>query len=105
MAYSDYFYKDENALSSANCLPGMMCQFRNTKRVYFISSESSIVSWLSTHNTIVYYVLSTPINTLIEDTTLINQLEDLKGTMSYEGQTNISSGFMIVGASALGELS
>ena len=51
-----------------------------------------------------YYVLATPTNIEITNTTLINQLETLKGAMSYEGQTNISSGFMIVGASALGEL-
>lgn len=53
---------------------------------------------------ILYLCLATSTNTQINDTNLINQLEALKGAMSYEGQTNISSGFMIVGASALGEL-
>jgi len=37
-----------------------------------------------------YYVLNTPTEEEITNTTLINQLETLKGAMSYEGQTNIS---------------
>lgn len=37
---------------------------------------------------LLYYQLATPTNTLIEDTTLLNQLEAIK--MSYEGQTNLS---------------
>lgn len=48
-------------------------------------------SWLSTHNTIVYYVLATPTDTEITDTTLISQLEEISKTLSYQGQTNIAS--------------
>lgn len=48
-------------------------------------------SWLSTHNTIVYYVLATPTDTEITDTTLISQLEEISKTLSYQGQTNITS--------------
>ena len=48
-------------------------------------------SWLSTHNTILYYVLATPTDTEITDTTLISQLEEISKTLSYEGQTNITS--------------
>jgi hypothetical protein len=47
-------------------------------------------TWLSTHNTSVYYPLATPTNTEITDTTLIGQLEALKTAMSYAEQTNIS---------------
>lgn len=47
-------------------------------------------TWLSTHNTLIYYVLATPTNTEITDTTLISQLEALKTAMSYAEQTNIS---------------
>ena len=47
-------------------------------------------SWLSTHNTNLYYVLATPTNTLIEDTTLLEQLESLSMANSVQGQTNIS---------------
>ena len=48
-------------------------------------------SWLSTHNTIVYYVLATPTDTEITDVTLISQLEEISKTLSYQGQTNITS--------------
>jgi len=47
-------------------------------------------TWLSTHNTIVYYVLATPTITEITDTTLINQLNDIEYAMSKKGQTNIT---------------
>jgi len=43
-----------------------------------ITSSNSFKTWLSTHNTIVYYVLATPTTTLITDSTLIEQLEALK---------------------------
>lgn len=55
-----------------------------------VKTAQELKTWLSTHNTIVYYVLATPTNTLIEDTTLIEQLEEIKSANSYEGQTNIS---------------
>ena len=54
------------------------------------STLDDFKTWLSTHNTIVYYVLATPTNIPIEDTTLIEQLEELKLATSYESQTNIS---------------
>ena len=77
-------------------------------QIYIYDSDyttaNDFKTWLGTHNTNVYYVLNTPTDTEITNSSLINQLEDLRGAMSYEGQTNISSGFMIVGASALGEL-
>lgn len=47
-------------------------------------------TWLSTHNTEVYYILATPTTTEITDTTLISQLNALAGAESYSGQTNIS---------------
>ena len=46
-------------------------------------------TWLSTHNTIVYYVLSTPTTTQITDETLLSQLEALAGATTYLDQTNI----------------
>ena len=45
-------------------------------------------TWLSTHNLIVYYVLATPTDIEITDTTLISQLEAIK--YSYDNTTNIS---------------
>ena len=47
-------------------------------------------TWLSNNNTTVYYVLATPYLSLIEDTTLIEQLDNIQNAMSYEGQTNVS---------------
>lgn len=66
----------------------------NNKDIYLyvnvndFANVGAFKTWLSTHNTIVYYVLTTPTNTEITDTTLINQLEESK--LSYISQTNIS---------------
>ena len=47
-------------------------------------------TWLSTHNLIIYYPLTTPISEAITDTTLIEQLNNLYNQIkSYKGQTNI----------------
>lgn len=54
------------------------------------SSANDFKNWLSTHNTIVYYVLATPTTTQITDTNLIEQLESLSMANSIQGQTNIS---------------
>lgn len=86
--------------------------FRNTvnnPNLYIKDStytdSTTFKTWLSTHNTSVYYVLATPTSTEITDTTLINQLEELYIAKSKENQTNISQinndlGF-IISASAL----
>ena len=64
-------------------------------------------TWLSTHNTEVYYPLATPTTTEITDSTLISQLEALNGAKSYNPQTNISQenndNASILNASALSE--
>ena len=51
-----------------------------------ITTVNNFQTWLSTHNTTVYYVLATPTTTEITDTTLINQLNSLE---LYPGVTNI----------------
>ena len=53
-----------------------------------ITTTDGFKTWLSTHNTDVYYVLATPTYEEITDTTLLSQLEAL--AYSYEGTTNIS---------------
>lgn len=55
------------------------------------TTAADFKTWLSTHNTIVYYVLATPTSTEITDATLISQLEEISKTLSYQGQTNITS--------------
>ena len=48
-------------------------------------------TWLGTHNTIVYYALTTPTTTEITNEALITQLEELLNAELYTGQNNISS--------------
>ena len=55
-----------------------------------ITSIGDFRAWLSSNNIILYYVLATPTDTEITDTTLINQLNALEQVMSYDNQTNIS---------------
>ena len=55
-----------------------------------ISTIENFRTWLGTHNTEMYYKSTTPYLSLIEDTTLINQLDNIQNAMSYEGQTNVS---------------
>ena len=54
----------------------------------YANNLTDFKTWLSTHNTTVYYVLATPTTTEITDTTLISQLEAIK--KSYNTQTSIS---------------
>ena len=49
---------------------------------------SSFKTWLSTHNTTVYYALATPTDTQITDASLVAQLNALYNATSYEDQTN-----------------
>ena len=55
-----------------------------------IDSVENFKTWLSTHNTTVYYGLQTPTITEITDTTLIEQLDNLENAYSYDTQTNIT---------------
>ena len=48
---------------------------------------SDFKTWLSTHNTTVYYALATPTDTKITDATLVGQLEALAGAQAYNGKT------------------
>lgn len=82
----------------------------NNNAVIFRNSSYTTVAdfktWLTTHNTEVYYVLDTPTYEEITDSTLISQLEAIK--LSYNGQTNISQENndkpFILDVTALGEL-
>lgn len=53
-----------------------------------VTGSDGITTWLTNHNTTVYYALVTPTDTQITDSTLISQLEALLGATTYEGQTN-----------------
>lgn len=54
-----------------------------------ITTAANFKSWLSTHNTTLYYVLETPTYTLLNDT-LQTQLNNIQYTLAYDTQTNIS---------------
>ena len=47
-------------------------------------------TWLGSNNMTVYYVLATPTNTEITDTTLKGQLEAIKNATSYDTKTHIT---------------
>ena len=55
-----------------------------------VTDLNGFKNWLSTHNTIVYYVLATPINAQITDATLINQLNALSNMTLIDGESNIT---------------
>ena len=79
-----YNYKDHSNYA------GLIFLFNNNLYVYpdNINTSADFKTWLSTHNTTVYYILATPAYEEITDTTLISQLEAIK--KSYNSQTNIS---------------
>lgn len=60
---------------------GLISRRRQDSKIYFMTEPSTTLeqwkTWLSTHNTKVYYVLSTPQEIEITDTTLLEQLNNL----------------------------
>lgn len=99
-AYSNYFTNIVNANIQSNnsansILTSGQFSFRvgSTKdRIYIkktdITSANDFKTWLSTHNTIVYYVLATPTYEKLNDT-LQEQLNTLQNTSLIKGHTNI----------------
>lgn len=53
------------------------------------TSLEQFINWVSANNIIVYYVLANPTYTVITDTNLINQLNALLNSRSYNDLTNI----------------
>ena len=54
------------------------------------TTKTEMLTWLTTNNFILYYVLATPTSTEITDDGLISELEELYNMYSYSGTTNIS---------------
>ena len=75
-------------------LVGLISRRTQDSKIYFMTEPNTTLeqwkTWLSTHNTIVYYVLATPQEIEITDSTLLSQLEAIKNMNSYDGTTNIS---------------
>lgn len=90
---SDYFTRNDNLyLEDVEGMRGV----ENNDRMWFrisnttASDSTAFKTWLSTHNTSVYYVLETPTYTKITYQPLIDQLNAVWRANSYKGQTNIS---------------
>ena len=56
-----------------------------------ITTSNALITYFSQNPTYLYAPLVTPTDTEITDTTLISQLEEISKTLSYQGQTNITS--------------
>jgi hypothetical protein len=88
--YSNYFVV-ENSYTTWTGLG--KCGFNSSFVFWLLHTDTSLntlqlfKNWLSTHNTIVYYVLATPTTTEITDTELISQLNAIE---LLEGLNNIS---------------
>lgn len=94
---SDYFVTNigaNNASYSGNAICGNSGNYAKWLHISIdntiVNSVETFKTWLSTHNTTVYYALQTPTYTEITDSTLLSQLETLNGAKSYTTQTNIS---------------
>ena len=93
-AYSNYFVR--TPITNSNTIVGFSLNNYTELRFRPNFSEISITdwqAWLSAHNVYVYYVLDTPTETKITDSTLIGQLDALAGADTYNGKTYI----MVVG--------
>ena len=66
--------------------------YQNTFRIKNTdyTQPSDLKTWLQSHNTIVYYVLATPTDTEITDTTLLEQLNRLMTLPLYKNMTHIT---------------
>ena len=87
--FSNYFTKRAGTVGNwgeAN-MGGTYLTFFDKNALY---DNNQFKTWLSTHNTILYYVYATATDIEITDTTLITQLDNILNAISYEGQTNVS---------------
>lgn len=81
----DYFYKDEDK----------WYVHKEINKIDSYNGETITTEYMSTTGGLdtgatIYYILATPTNIEITETTLINQLEALRQARSYNEQTNIS---------------
>ena len=92
--YSNYFTPNNDYTGTDNIIffgaTSILISRVKTNNNY-IETVSNFKTWLSTHNTDVYYVLATPTDTEITDSTLLSQLNALGNATTYLGATNIST--------------
>ena len=92
MVSNNFTYGLYTDTSTTECI-GAIAQNFNIKILASRLNENSVTgltTWLSTHNTIVYYVLATPTTTEITDTELKEDLEAISNIALFEGVNNIS---------------
>ena len=96
----DYIYCDKlsNTGSISNPQVNTILSWNGENRIFMFfppNTFSSLVeanTYLTTHNTTIYYVYITPITTEITDTSLISQLEDIYNIILNENNTIIVNG-------------
>lgn len=85
----DLYTNDIDGLGYSGSLGSPYITTRINKTI--APDSTAFTTWLGNNNLIYYYQLATPTDTEITDTTLIFQLEEISKTLSYQGQTNITS--------------
>lgn len=93
---SDYYMTNVyNRVASTTIDYGIALDSDNAGRLAVRNKDyptaSNLKSWLSTHNTTVYYVLATATDTVITGATLIAQLDALWNARSYAPMTVVTS--------------
>lgn len=92
VGFSNYFTVIPQNVSIIDAVNSIRAASNNVDIIFTPSYQPSLEdfkTWLSTHNTIVYYPLATPTDIQITDATLVTQLNALAGAKSYNGQTNV----------------
>ena len=107
LGYSNYFINSNTAVSDIGKYYTNTNQIVINFSTYDTTTLEQFKTWLSTHNTTVYYILETPTSIEITDLDLIEQLNSLENAISYNDATNIFTEYeegntsFIISASAL----
>lgn len=93
--YCSHFSIVPISTSYSNMPNGTIRQDNNSPRLIFkytnYTNVNDFKNWLSTHNILIYYLLETPTDTEITNSTLLSQLNALGNATTYLGTTNIST--------------
>ena len=93
LSYCDKFINRTSSMSAGD----YECVFINNNTIYIsinidrlsVDSWSEFKTWLTTHNTLVYYVLKSPTYTTITNKEQLG-LDEIENMSSYKGETNIA---------------
>ena len=84
------YYKAAFALSNGNIFSSSVNGTINMTNTSYLNDLAGFKTWLSTHNTTVYYVLAESTTTEITETTLLSQLEAIKNATLISGTNEIT---------------